>query len=164
MSAVEQNPNRIELRRSQLASEIAQSLIAALNAELESRYPEEGANFFSIDPEEVSEGRGAFFVAYVGDEPVGCGAVRRIAPTVAEIKRMYVVPTARVCGVGRQIVAKLESIARELGATQLVLETGARQPEALAMYTRAGFTRIPLFGEYINTPHPELTICMGKYL
>lgn len=164
MPGLEENPNRVEFRRSLVTSDVAQALITSLNRELDERYPEEGANFFSLDPEEVSEGRGAFFVAYFGDEPVGCGAVRRIAPAIAEIKRMYVVPAARARGVGRQIVAQLESIARELGATQLVLETGVRQPEALAMYTRAGFTRIPLFGEYANTPHPELTVCMGKYL
>ncbi len=59
---------------------------------------------------------------------------------------------------------ELEAIARQLGASRLVLETGVRQPEALALYGRAGFVPIPLFGPYVSTPHPELTVCMAKEL
>ena len=95
---------------------------------------------------------------------MGCGAVLRIEPNVAEIKRMYVAPSARGRGVGRQILNELEAIARQLGAARLVLETGVRQPEARALYDRAGFTEIPLFGDYVDTPHPELSVCMAKDL
>jgi len=136
-------------------------MIGALNAELESRYPEPGATFFRLDPEEVSEGRGAFFVAYRAGDPVGCGAVRLIESAVAEIKRMYVAPTVRGSGVGRRILAELEAAARTLGVKRLVLETGPRQPEAVALYQRAGFVKIPLFGEYIAS---EFSICMAKDL
>ena len=82
----------LQIRREELASPVSQQLIRALNAELDARYPEDGANFFRLDAEEVSEGRGGFFVAYLDGRPVGCGAVRRIEPHVAEIKRMYVAP------------------------------------------------------------------------
>src|SRR3954464_5414709 len=82
----------IEIRRQDLLSPTAQRLIRCLNAELESRYPEEGANFLRLDADEVSEGRGGFFVAYLNGDPIGCGAIRRIEPAVAEIKRMYVAP------------------------------------------------------------------------
>ena len=74
--------------------------------------------------------------------------MRRIEPGVAEIKRMYVDPSARGRGVGRQILDALEAEARRLGARRIVLETGPRQPEAIALYARAGFAEIPLFGEY----------------
>jgi GNAT superfamily N-acetyltransferase len=77
---------------------------------------------------------------------------------------MYVAPTARGLGVGRQILNALEAEARRLGARRLVLETGPRQPEALALYAHAGFTQIPLFGEYLDTPHPDLSVCMAKDL
>jgi putative acetyltransferase len=154
----------IEVRKEDFLSPLAERLICALNQELDERYPEEGANHFGLDAEEVAEGRGAFLVAYVDDKPVGCGAVRHIAPTIAEIKRMYVAPSARNRGVGRQVLNELESIARQLGAARLVLETGVRQPEAIALYTRVGFTEIPLFGDYVHTPHPELTVCMEKML
>jgi putative acetyltransferase len=154
----------IEVRKEEFPSPLSERLIHSLNQELDERYPEEGQNHFELDANEVSEGQGAFLVAYVAGHPVGCGAVRRIAPTVAEIKRMYVATGARNHGVGRQILNELEAIARQLGVARLVLETGVRQPEALALYTRLGFVRIPLFGEYVHTPHPELTVCMAKDL
>jgi GNAT superfamily N-acetyltransferase len=154
----------IEIRRDDFLSPRADQLISALNQELDDRYPEEGANHFDLAAEEVAEGRGAFFVAYIEGEPVGCGAVRRIAPTVCEIKRMYVLPNARGQGVGRRILSELELIARHLGASRIVLETGVRQPEAIALYAGAGFTAIPLFGSYADTPHPELSFCMAKDL
>jgi GNAT superfamily N-acetyltransferase len=151
----------VKIRREGILSPVVQQLIGALNAELDARYPEEGANHFRLDPEEVADGRGAFFVAYLGDEPVGCGAVRRIEPGVAEIKRMYVAPAARGRGVGRQVLTELEAEARRLGAARLVLETGPRQPEALALYSRAGFVEIPNFGEYAGC---EFSVCMAKEL
>jgi GNAT superfamily N-acetyltransferase len=146
----------IELRCENLLSPNAQQLILALNTELDERYPEEGANHFDLDAEEVAAGRGAFLVAFDADKPVGCGAVRRFSPKVCEIKRMYVVPAARGRGVGRRILDELELIARELGASRLVLETGVRQPEALALYGGAGFTVIPVFGSYADSPHQDL--------
>ena len=158
------NSATVEIRRAEILSPPAQEFILALNAELEDRYPEDGANFFRLDPDEVAKGRGGFFIAYIAGEPVGCGAVRRSEPGVGEIKRMYVSPTARGQGVGRAILTALEDEARRLGVSRLVLETGPRQPEAIAVYERAGFVRIPLFGEYLSTPHPDLSVCMAKDL
>jgi GNAT superfamily N-acetyltransferase len=151
----------IEIRREDLLSPVVQQLIGALNAELQARYPEEGANHFRLDPEEVADGRGAFLVAYRDGKPVGCGAVRKNDAMVAEIKRMYTAPEARGCGVGRRVLVELEAEARRLGANRLVLETGPRQAEALALYRRAGFVDIPLFGEYEGC---EFSICMAKDL
>jgi GNAT superfamily N-acetyltransferase len=155
------NKSDVEIGRADILSPVVQRLIGALNAELDARYPEEGANHFRLDPDEVANGRGAFLVAYIGGKPVGCGAVRRIEPTVAEIKRMYVAPEARGRGVGRQVLMELETEARRLGATRLVLETGPRQPEALALYSRAGFVEVPNFGEYVGC---EFSVCMAKEL
>jgi GNAT superfamily N-acetyltransferase len=151
----------LDVRRIDILSPTAQQLIAALNAELEARYPEEGANFFRLDAEEVSEGRGAFLVAYLAGSPVGCGAVRQLESGVAEIKRMYVDPAVRGRRVGRQIVDALEAHARQLGAKRIVLETGPRQPDAIAMYQHAGFAEIPLYGEYIGS---QFSVCMAKEL
>jgi GNAT superfamily N-acetyltransferase len=151
----------VEIRRAEISAPIVQQLIAALNAELEGLYPEEGANHFRLDADEVADGRGAFLVAYADGRAVGCGAVRRNDPDVAEIKRMYVVPEARGRGIARQVLGELEAEARRLGVSRLVLETGLRQAEALSLYRRAGFVEIPLFGEYIDSP---LSVCMEKYL
>jgi len=150
------------IKSESLDTPVVRELILALNAELDQRYPEEGANHFRLDPQEVGPGRGAFLVAYEGGVAAGCGAVRLNEPDVAEIKRMYVVPTMRGRGIAGKILAELEVKARELGVRQLVLETGARQPESIAVYRRAGFSEIPLFGEYLTTPLTSL--CMGKQL
>ena len=144
-----------------IRSPLAHQLISELNEELSARYPEEGATHFRLDADEVAPGRGAFLVAYVDGEAVGCGAVRRIEDGVGEIKRMYVRSAARGRGVGAAIIAALEAEARRLDVTRLVLETGERQLEALALYRRAGFVVIPPFGEYVDSP---LSVCLAKEL
>lgn len=151
----------VVIRPSRLDAAAARALIAALNAELLDRYPEEGATHFDLAADEVAPGRGAFVVAWRDDAAVGCGAVRRIEDGVAEIKRMFVAASARGIGVGGRILAHLEAEARALGSTRLVLEAGERQPEALALYRRAGFVEIPRFGPYVDSP---LSLCMGKTL
>jgi GNAT superfamily N-acetyltransferase len=125
-------------------------------------YPEAGANHFGLAAADVTPGTGAFLVAYRGDRPVGCGAVRLIDPTTAEFKRMYVEPEVRGEGIGRTIVDALEAEARHLGAERVVLETGTRQTSALALYARCGFTPIPLYGEYCLSP--ATSVCLGKAL
>jgi GNAT superfamily N-acetyltransferase len=151
----------IRIVREEITSATASGLILALNRELSARYAEEGATHFRLDPDEVAEERGAFLVAYADGGTLGCGAIRRIDPETAEIKRMYVVPEARGRGVGRMMLVALEAEARRLGVKRILLETGVRQLEALALYAQAGFTRIPAFGEYVGSP---LSICMEKNL
>src|SRR2546422_1396090 len=133
----------VVVQRGDLLSPPARALIEALNAELSSLYPEPGANHFRLDPDEVADGQGVFLIASSGGQPVGCGAVRRIEARTGEIKRMYVSPDARGRGIGRAVLAALEAEARTLGIARLVLETGLRQGEALALYEGAGFSRIP---------------------
>ena len=85
----------VHIRRSTLASPDAARLIAALNAELTTTFPEPGATHFSLSDAQVVAGDGAFLVAYLDDLAVGGGAVRRLDETTAEIKRMYVDPSVR---------------------------------------------------------------------
>lgn len=151
----------VEVRRLEITSPVAVRLITALNAELDSRYPEDGANHFRLDEEETLPGRGAFLVAYIREDAVGCGAIRRVDANTVELKRMYVDPAARGLGVGRTILNALEAEARSLDAERIVLEAGDRQPEAMALYERSGFRRIPAFGEYVDSP---LSVCMEKRL
>jgi len=149
------------IERVDILSSTARELILALNAELSGRYPEQGACHFRLDADEVAEGRGAFMVAYRGERPIGCGAVRRIEEGVGELKRMYVCFPERCRGVGRAILDALEAEARKLRIRKLVLETGIRNPEAMVLYERAGFSRIPPFGEYVGSP---VSVCMEKEL
>lgn len=100
-------------------------------------------------------------VAYLNDEPAGCGAFKEYQPDVVEIKRMYVPPAHRQQGVAQAVLAELERWAGELGYTATVLETGRRQPEAIALYHRCGYTDTPNYGQYIGV---ENSVCMRKAL
>jgi putative acetyltransferase len=151
----------VRIQRTELTLPAALELIGALNIELQRRYPEPGATHFRLDPDEVTPGRGAFLVAFLGAEPVGCGAVRLLNDFDAEIKRMYVKPEARRRGVAKALLAALQAEAIYLGAKQLLLETGVRQQEAIGLYRGAGFTGIEPFGEYMDSP---LSVCMAKPL
>ena len=145
-------PAEIEIRSEDLDSPAAQLLIAALNAELRARYPEEGVNYFQLNADEVRAGRGAFLVVYADGQAIGCGAVRRIHSDACEIKRMYVQPDMRGHGIARLVLERLEEEAKKLGASRLLLETGTRQPEAIALYTTAGFSPTAAYGEYTSSP------------
>jgi GNAT superfamily N-acetyltransferase len=150
-----------QLRNEPLDADASRTLISALNAELASMYPEPGATHLRLEPEETAPGRGAFLVGYVGSVAVACGAVRKISDDTAEIKRMFVLPDWRGLGLSTRLLAELESEAARLGARRIVLETGERQREALALYQRHGYLQIAPFGEYVGSP---LSICMEKIL
>jgi GNAT superfamily N-acetyltransferase len=152
---------RLAITPEPLSSADARALIARLDAELTERYPNPEDNHFELSAEQVSKDQGVFLVARLDTAPVGCGALRQLEPAVGEIKRMYVAPSARGTGVGRRLLEELEWHARRLGLRRLVLETGERQPEALRLYERAGFSRIDCFGEYLATP---VSLCMAKSL
>jgi putative acetyltransferase len=144
-----------------LSSAAAAALIQRLNAELTERYPNPDDRHFGLTAAQVGDGRGVFLVARIDGAAVGCGALRQLDPATGEIKRMYVSPSSRGTGVGRGLLAELERHARRLGLRRLVLETGTRQQEALALYRRSGFAPIPCFGEYVGS---SASVCMAKAL
>lgn len=125
-------------------------------------FPEAGANHFSLSEAQVKPGDGAFVIAYLNEIAVGCGAVRRLDPATAELKRMYVDPSFRGQGIGRAIVDALEREARQLLVTRIVLETGTRLTPAIKLYESMGYGRIPLYGEYLLSP--DTSLCFGKSL
>jgi putative acetyltransferase len=100
-------------------------------------------------------------VAYQDDEPVGCGAFKEFEPDAVEIKRMFVQPTYRQQGVARAVLQELEQWASELGYARCVLETGKRQPEAIALYQRSGYAFTPNYGQYVGV---ENSVCLQKAL
>ena len=160
MSESRSSARDIDVRRETISSTAANHLIRALNVELSRRYPEDGTEkHFRLGAEELSPGRGAFLIAYAGATPIACGAVRLLDEDTAEIKRMYVAPGARGRGLGRRLLGALEAEGRRLGVTRLVLETGPRQPESIALYSSAGFSRIGAFGEYEES---SSSLFMGK--
>jgi len=110
---------------------------------------------WDVAAEAVRRPLGAFVVARSEGRPIGCGALRRLPggdPAVGEIKRMYIVPAARGRGAARTLLAHLVAIARELELRSLVLETGTRQPEAIALYLREGWVPLAPYGEYRQEP------------
>jgi putative acetyltransferase len=89
---------------------------------------------------------------------VGCGGVM-VTPEYGELKRMYVRPECRGQGIARSLFEALQSAALERGCRRLTLETGIRQPEALALYERLGFVRCKPFGDYWDDP---MSVFMDK--
>lgn len=118
-----------------------------------------------IDAAEFEDGRGRFHLAHLDGRPVGMGAWRYTdvqalgGGVTAEIKRMYVAPSAQGRGVARRILAHLEATAAAAGVEVLVLETGIQQPEAIGLYTSSGYQPIPGFGFYCGS---ELSRCFAR--
>lgn len=100
-------------------------------------------------------------VAYWDDQAVGCGAIKPFDNQAFEIKRMYVDPTFRGRKIASGILAELEAWARSLGGQRCILETGKKQVEAIGLYQKCGYERIPNFGPYEGV---DLSICFGKAL
>lgn len=130
-----------------------------LDAEIQRRYP--GVQTHGLHEWDLGDRRTVFLVARLAGEAVGCGAIRALEVGAAEVKRMYVREGFRRLGLGRRILAMLESTARETGVTRLRLETGPLQPEAVALYQSAGFVEIRPYGEYVGSDHSR---CFEKHL
>jgi GNAT superfamily N-acetyltransferase len=125
-------------------SAVSVELQRAYFADIAGRYPGWDPGLIpSADPAEVAPPVGAWVVAYLGEQPVGCGGVKRLDDETAEIKRVYLHPSARGRGLGRRLLEQLEWHARELGYVRLRLDTGDLQPEALGLFRSAGYEEIP---------------------
>ncbi|RBY93695.1 GNAT family N-acetyltransferase [Blastococcus sp. TF02-8] len=96
--------------------------------------------------------------------PVGCGALRALGDGAAEVKRMYVVPSARGRGVSKAVLAGLEEAARDRGWTTLRLETGPLQPEAVGLYRGAGYRETGPFGAYRDDPDAVDSLFFERHL
>ena len=148
----------------------AMLLIEEVQAEYVLRYG--GPDATPLDPLMFEPPAGSFFVGYLPVDgvrrPVASGAWRAHddievfgATHAAEVKRMYVAPAVRAQGLARRILAHLEQTAAETGFEAMVLETGLAQPEAIALYESSGYTAIPPFGLYKDSP---LNRCFAKPL
>ena len=85
---------------------------------------------------------GAWLVAYLDGEPVGCGGLRTLAPGVGEIKRMFVDARARGKGLGRRLLRALEARARAAGHERVRLLTTPALAEACALYAAEGYAEV----------------------
>jgi putative acetyltransferase len=149
MNIQEERPDRPDVLR----------LLAQLNDYLGALYSAESNHLLDIGAlldEQVS-----FMVARddVG-AAVGCAAIVRHRNS-AELKRMFVDPSRRGQGIARQLLDALSARARAAGLARLTLETGFHQPQAIALYRRAGFAECMPFGAYQPDP---LSLFMDKAL
>jgi GNAT superfamily N-acetyltransferase len=127
----------------------ARRCLAAYFAELDRR-SESGfdpAAGISAEPHELRPPAGVLLLAYLGDDAVGCGALKLHDGAPSEIKRMWVDAAARGHGIGRRLLAELEARATQEGARVLRLETNRELTEAIAMYLRAGYVEVPPFND-----------------
>lgn len=98
-------------------------------------------------------------IAYVDGLAVGCAAIKEFGKREMEVKRMFVDEAFRNQGIASKLLAALEHWAKELGAENLVLETGKKQRDAVALYTKRGFQVISNFGQYQGI---ENSLCFAK--
>jgi putative acetyltransferase len=139
----------------------AHALIAALDAHLAGRYSADQRFGPNLQPEQLALGHGTFVIARLDGRAVGCGALRRLDDTSAEVKRMYVEPELRGRGIAKKILDHIEAAARVMGVRRLVLETGIYQAEAIGLYRRVGFNPVRCWGEYEGV---LTSVCFEKTL
>lgn len=128
----------------------AQALIAELESELAPLYPSESRHGYSV--ERLLAEAVAFFLIREAGIPVGCGGVKLVGTEYGEVKRMYVRPQFRGLGFASLMLDHLTDYAQSRGVHILRLETGIHQRDAIRLYERMGFQRIPPFGEYKEDP------------
>ena len=92
---------------------------------------------------------------------LGHAALRALAGGGFEVKKVYVVPEARGRGVSRILMAAIEAVAREKGEQRILLQTGSKQVEAVALYESSGYEHVPEFAPYLGL---ENMVYMGKAL
>jgi GNAT superfamily N-acetyltransferase len=100
-------------------------------------------------------------VVYENNIAIGCGAIKTYDDYCMEIKRMFVEPAQRGKGIATIILNELEKWVKELSYSKCILETGKRQPEAIALYQKNGYHIIPNYGQYIGM---ENSVCFKKEL
>lgn len=134
-------------------------LRAAMGQELGPRYA--GLRRGTPPPPPTSEDVVLVLIAEVDGVPVATGSLRRLG-ALWEVKRLFVDANARRLGLAAGILSRLEDEVRRRGGTEIHLQTGRRQPEAIALYEREGWHRVPVFPPY--SPTDGISVCFAKPL
>lgn len=133
-------------------------LAAALEEELKIRDGDDHAYYSSLNEIGFLP---YCLVIFIDKEPVASGAFRLFAEKQAEMKRVYVKAGHRGKGIATLLLRELEQWALQTGFNEIILETGLNQPEAIALYNKAGYVSVEKFGKYLESPN---SICFKKYL
>jgi len=134
------------------------TLVAHLDAELASRDGDDHAFYHQFNSIQNLK---QTLVLYIDSSAVGCGAIKQFDDHSMEVKRMYVLPSHRGKSLATKILLALELWAKELGYKSCILETGKRQPEAIALYKKNGYATIPNYGQYVGVTN---SVCFKKNL
>lgn len=146
----------IKLKRTDSSDEDFIVLVRHLDADLAVRDGSEHSYYAQFNKIDLLR---HVVIAELDGRAVGCGAIKEFESGVMEVKRMYTDPAARGKGVATAVLDELEKWAAELGCTACILETGWRQPEAVALYRKCGYDEIPNYGQYIGM---ENSVCFRK--
>ena len=141
----------------------ADALWLLRQAAIEARrlYPELHAPDDPLPTNAPARPRSVYLLGYVDGKVVASGALRPLDSAVAEVRRMYVIPSARRAGHATQMLRALEAAAGDMSYSTLRLETGYRQLPAIALYLRSGYRRIDPFGPYADDP---TSVCFEKHV
>ena len=131
-------------------------LVKQLDADLAKRDGDEHAFYHQFNKIDTIK---HVVVLYENDTSISCGAIKENMPGSMEIKRMYTLPVHRGKGLAAKVLAELEKWAAEPGYKKCGLETGRKQPEAIALYKKSGYKIIPNYGQYIGI---ENSVCFEK--
>jgi putative acetyltransferase len=151
--------DKVEIRPEDPRQLDVQALLHQSDDYFQARYPAESNYLVSADV--LGTDRAVFLAARRDRALLGSIALLLIAPGHAEMKRLFVRAEARGKGLGRRLLNALEEIARDRGIARISLETGVRQPEAIALYRASGYQTCPPFGAYASDP---LSLFMTKRL
>lgn len=133
-------------------------LVKLLDADLAKRDGEDHAFYAQFNSIAVLK---HCIVIYENNQPVSCGAIKEFDSRRMEVKRMYTIPEQRGKGLATKSLIALENWSSELGYAYCLLETGKRQPEAIALYKKNDYKEIPNYGQYIGI---ENSVCFEKRL
>ncbi len=146
----------IEIKRTNSQNEDFIQLVAALDKDLAIRDGDEHGFYAQFN--KISN-LNYVVVVYNNQLPVACGAIKPYEPNCMEVKRMFVPEPERGKGWASMVLKELEKWAFELGTSKLILETGLKQPEAIALYRKNNYIVIPNYGQYANI---ENSVCFEK--
>jgi GNAT superfamily N-acetyltransferase len=142
-------PGRWRIRRTGASDPMVARMVEGYLAELSELIPEfDHRRASPPDAGDFEWPNGAFVLVTDGsNEPVACGALRRLSPKVGELRRMWVVPAQRGTGLGRVLLGALERLALKMDLTELRLDTNKELSAALSLYRRSGYSETPRYND-----------------
>ena len=150
--------NSVKIIRTNSSNETFQNLIKDLDKDLAIRDGEFHSFFSQFNKvDKINH----VVIAYLNENPVGCGAIKHYSDTTMEVKRMYVNPDFRGNRIGKTVLDELEIWTKELGYKKCILETGMMQHEAITLYKRNNFIQIENYGQY---KEDETSVCFEKMI